>query len=183
MGADDPRWIKMAELCGQGVTLKEIGQAVGLTRERVRQLLLKRPDLEDTRRSVRIENLERLLASIPPKPVRMCKVCGVELSGRRTVYCSETCYKKAQLSRYQDDPEYRNLHKESLRRYRARIGKDEVSRQHMSWYRKVYPLETLQCPVCGVEFKQYTRKQKYCSKRCSWRSKEATWRLNHAKTS
>lgn len=178
MGADDPRWIKMAELCGQGATLQAIGLAVGLTRERVRQLLLKRPDLEATRCAVRAENLERLLASVPPKPVRMCKACGIELSGRRTVFCSDNCYKKVHISRYQNDPEYRNLHKEAIRRYQARIGKDGVRRQHMSWYRKMYPLETLKCPACGLEFTQYTRQQKYCSQRCLRRGKK-----NHAKSS
>ena len=60
------------------MTLKEIGDAVGYTRERIRQILAK-------------ENLSTRSRGRTPKPKPLCQGCSEPVPRRRMLYCSAEC--------------------------------------------------------------------------------------------
>ena len=63
----------MRELRSQGLTLQEIGEKYGITRERVRQIC------------VGVEKPKKEL------PVKTCGVCGKQFSHKHRKYCSDEC--------------------------------------------------------------------------------------------
>ena len=60
------------------MTLIEIGNEIGITRERVRQILVS-------------EQLETRSTSQIPRPMPLCKRCGISVPYRRRTFCSAIC--------------------------------------------------------------------------------------------
>ena len=62
------------------MTLREIGEELGITRERVRQILV-------------TENLETRSSARMPMPMPACKRCGNPVPYRKRIFCSRMCHR------------------------------------------------------------------------------------------
>jgi hypothetical protein len=62
------------------MTLTEIGNEIGITRERVRQLLVS-------------EHLETRSTGKIPVPMPLCKRCGIPVPYRKRTFCSDKCHR------------------------------------------------------------------------------------------
>ena len=120
----------------QAWTLQELGDKLGVTRERARQLLKKR-GLDKLR-------VNRNLREPKEKPVKFCARCGGVYSGRGYRYCSVACradrereyHRDANRLKYQTDPavrerqaRYRSEHTEQMR---------AASKMFQDWYKAFY---------------------------------------------
>ena len=137
----------------EGWTLQATGERLGVTRERVRQLLKKRGwDKLRTRWNRGL---------VKERPVRWCQECGAVIQNNRTVYCSGPCaatrerrYNAAKnKARYHTDPAYREYnarykrdHPEAARaaqkRYRVTIGGALAAAK-----RRAHPIDNTPLPL------------------------------------
>jgi len=84
---NEERNAAMAEMARDGKTLTEIGERFGLTRERVRQIMARFPDVPDTLTRNEMRRFE--------ERGRFCEVCGagfVPAPARAGRFCSPRCH-------------------------------------------------------------------------------------------
>lgn len=112
------RWFVSERLRGR--TLQELGEQVGLSRERVRQLTEQVDPSKPWEAVERVEQregtevaevAEAALAAIHQRREPACPVCGSTVFGVTRRFCSDDCRNKYNLLRYHIDPERRKLSK------------------------------------------------------------------------
>lgn len=122
--------VVLIHMAKEGYTLQEIGDKVGLTRERVRQRL-----------ATRGYSIKDLKPASPPRdrgPAHRCSVCGkIEAYGKRRT-CSSLCAKVWRTSnvRMVLDPEYRKRHVRAVARWML-ANPEKVSKAQRKHARRV----------------------------------------------
>lgn len=99
----------------QGLTLEQIGEMVGVTRERVRQVI---NEIEPgfTSRVVWERKNEKELAALT---ISRCGFCGTMFAGA-TPTCSRECYDQREFLRYQFSDKYRDSTRRAIARWRLK---------------------------------------------------------------
>lgn len=110
---------QLAGLVAQAVTLRQMGQELGCTRQRVYQLLAKTPTLYEQWRFQR--GIKRLKPTPRKASPRFCPLCGNTVLPPQIVYCSLACS-------HEREKEYYRVHA------RDKYREDAGARSHKQQY-------------------------------------------------
>jgi hypothetical protein len=138
-----------------GWTLEQIGDEMGLTRERVRQICTRAPrwlaSLAAQRKAAR-ERLRAFAATVNP---RYCPVCGKSFipSGAHKRYCSHEHYQMMIALRRVYDPDFAAAHHKMVARWMLRnADNDSLTDDQLRYARRVVADEA---PPLGVKGRWY----------------------------
>ena len=107
---------QLAGLVVQAMTLQQMGQELGCTRQRVYQLLAKNPTLYEQWK------FQRRIKRVKPTPTKACPLCGNTVLPPQTVYCSLACSQEGRRAdnRIRERDKYRE--DEGIRSYKQQYN-------------------------------------------------------------
>ena len=121
----------VADLIGSGLTMEEIGKRVGVSRQRVHQIIRYKGSLP---------HVNKTIASpmTPMKPIRVCRVCGTRIPLPRRAFCSEGCKRQDNSARCLQWQRDNKEHMDAYRREYVANNSERVAR-HQKTYTLRHP--------------------------------------------